>query len=270
VTCSRPIHWSRPEAVSTCWPRRDARGCPRLISGGTGKGDSAISCGRSSRRWGSQFCIGLVDDSGERTYATRQGVEGNLQRAELEAFVPAPSDAIYLSGYELGYQHGKTLASWFAELDASILTVFDPGPLAGELPRELLDSVVARADWVSMNRDEARALTGAESAEEASVVWRRSGRGPVVIRDGGRGCWLVGPDGVEHVPVPNPHAAPLDTSGAGDTHVGTFLAALARGESAQSAAYWANAAAALSVMRKGPASSPTHAEVAEAISARAD
>jgi sugar/nucleoside kinase (ribokinase family) len=47
-----------------------------------------------------------------------------------------------------------------------------------------------------------------------------------------------------------------DPNGAGDTHTGVFIAALARGESEPAAARAANAAAALAVTRRGPATAP--------------
>ena len=56
---------------------------------------------------------------------------------------------------------------------------------------------------------------------------------------------------------------------AGDTHTGTFIAALARGAREADAAREANAAAALSVTRRGPATAPTAAELASFLAARA-
>ena len=55
----------------------------------------------------------------------------------------------------------------------------------------------------------------------------------------------------------------VDTNGAGDTHAGVFIAALAHGADPLEAARRANAAAALSVTRPGPATAPTAAELAE-------
>ena len=53
----------------------------------------------------------------------------------------------------------------------------------------------------------------------------------------------------------------VDTNGAGDTHTGAFLAALASGASWSEAVRRANGAAALSVTRRGPATGPTVAEL---------
>jgi sugar/nucleoside kinase (ribokinase family) len=51
----------------------------------------------------------------------------------------------------------------------------------------------------------------------------------------------------------------VDTTGAGDTFAGVFIAALAEGLPPARAARRANAAAAFSVTRPGPATSPTRA-----------
>ena len=53
----------------------------------------------------------------------------------------------------------------------------------------------------------------------------------------------------------------VDTSGAGDVHVGASLAGLAQGLSWPNAVLLANRAAAYAVARAGPASGPTTAEL---------
>jgi sugar/nucleoside kinase (ribokinase family) len=85
----------------------------------------------------------------------------------------------------------------------------------------------------------------------------------VLVRTGPDGCLLAGPaaggDGV--AVVPGFAVAAVDTTGAGDTHTGVFLAALAAGAAPAAAARRANAAAAISVTRPGPATAPTAAEL---------
>lgn len=68
--------------------------------------------------------------------------------------------------------------------------------------------------------------------------------------------------GVEAVTVPGFPVGAVDTTGAGDTHTGVFLAGLLRGADPVTAARTADAAAALSVTRRGLATCPTAAEVA--------
>jgi sugar/nucleoside kinase (ribokinase family) len=87
----------------------------------------------------------------------------------------------------------------------------------------------------------------------------------VLVRTGPDGCLLAGPaagpgrDGP--VRVPGFPAAAVDTTGAGDTHTGVFIAALAVGADPAAAARRANAAGAISVTRPGPATAPTAAEL---------
>jgi sugar/nucleoside kinase (ribokinase family) len=213
------------------------------------------------------FCIGLVDNTGERTYATRPGVEGQMTRSELSRFSPRNIDAVYLSGYELLYKHASLIAECFAAIPSDVLTVFDPGPIVGDIPADLLELALRRADWTSLNRAEAEVVTGETGAHDAAVHWAVSaGTGSnAIVRDGANGCWLVTQAGtkgeiVDLVRVPVPPVLVVDTSGAGDCHVGAFVAALSRGHTPAGAALWANAAAARAVARKGPATSPTLSE----------
>ena len=61
----------------------------------------------------------------------------------------------------------------------------------------------------------------------------------------------------------------VDTNGAGDTHAGVLCAALAVGRTMRDAVRLANVAAAISVTREGPATSPTVEELGEALTGSA-
>jgi sugar/nucleoside kinase (ribokinase family) len=81
-----------------------------------------------------------------------------------------------------------------------------------------------------------------------------------VVRDGANGAWLALPGRTaRHIP-PHP-VRPVDTNGAGDTHVGAFVAALASGHAPATACRLANIAAALSTTKEGPATAPPLADV---------
>ena len=77
----------------------------------------------------------------------------------------------------------------------------------------------------------------------------------MVVRAGADGCVVVERGG-EPVAVPAFPAVAVDTTGAGDTHVGAFIAALARGLDPVEACRWANAAAAVVVSTRGQVSPP--------------
>ncbi|NJS37998.1 MAG: hypothetical protein HC783_02250, partial [Rhodobacteraceae bacterium] len=74
------------------------------------------------------------------------------------------------------------------------------------------------------------------------------------------GAWLALPgQAAQHVPAHK--VAAIDTNGAGDTHVGAFIAGLAAGHTAVDACRIANIAAALSITKSGPATAPRLTEV---------
>jgi sugar/nucleoside kinase (ribokinase family) len=204
----------------------------------------------------------MVEPGGERTFVTSPGAEAALTPTALAAVSAGSGDTIYLSGYALLHDANRAaLLAWLPGLPADARLVFDPGPLGAQVPAVALDHVERRADWWTGNAAEATALTGeAEPETAARVLARRTGRQGVLVRTGSDGCWLLA--GSAPVNVPGFAVQVVDTTGAGDTHTGVFVAALAAGADPGTAARQANAAAALSVTRRGPATAPTAAELA--------
>jgi sugar/nucleoside kinase (ribokinase family) len=226
--------------------------------------------------------IAIVDGGGERTFVTGSGAEACLTAADLAVVTARRRDVVYLSGYSfLRPASRSALLGWLEHLDDANLVIFDPGPLAGQIPAAALTSVLRRADWVTCNAREAAILTGEPEPFAAARVLAsqrapgageavRARRGGVLVRTGSDGCLLVRYDVVGYdlarsaaapVRVPGFRVAATDTNGAGDTHTGTFIAALASGGDEVEAVRLANAAAAFSVTRPGPAAAPTVAEL---------
>jgi sugar/nucleoside kinase (ribokinase family) len=217
----------------------------------------------------SGFVIGIVDAAGERTFLTSRGAEATLTAADLDLVHPGPRDAVYLSGYGLVHPANRAaLLGWLRGLADGRLVIVDPGPLVLSVPGDVLDAVLGRADWLTCNAREATLLTGSPDPLGAlRLLTARTGRVGVLVRTGPDGCLLghrTGP--AQH--VPGFAVSVVDTNGAGDTHTGVFLAALAAGEPEAAAARLANAAAALSVTKRGPATSPTRAELAHFLADR--
>jgi sugar/nucleoside kinase (ribokinase family) len=216
------------------------------------------------------FVIAVVDSGGERTFLTSRGAEAALTAGDLAGLTPAPRDAVYLSGYGLLHP-GNTdaLLGWLGRLGHDTVVFFDPGPLVGSIPADVLEVVLARADWVTCNARESTLLTGlADPRGAARALAERAGRRGVLVRTGSAGC-LIGYRDRDPLTVPGFRVDVLDTNGAGDAHAGTFIAALAGGAGHVAAARTANAAAALSVTRRGPATAPTATELAHFLAAAA-
>lgn len=209
------------------------------------------------------FVVTIVEPDGERTFLTSPGAEATLTAADLEPVAAVPGDAVYLSGYSLAHPANRAaLLGWLRSLRDGCPVIFDPGPLVRSVPAGAMNAVLGRADWLTCNAREATALTGCLDARAAvAALSQRYRRAGALVRVGPDGC-LLGRFGAEPVHVPGFRVDVLDTNGAGDTHTGAFLAALAAGEGETEAARRANAAAALSVTRHGPATAPAAEELA--------
>ncbi|MCX5534693.1 PfkB family carbohydrate kinase [Streptomyces sp. NBC_00006] len=212
------------------------------------------------------FCVALVDGGGERTFVTSFGVDARMTPDEAAAIGGAVrgGDLVQVSGYGLVMEvNGPLLAQMVAGLPDDVRVCFDPAPLVADIPAEVLEPVLARTDWLSCNAREAGILAGGADPREAAAALRGRlrDRAGVLVRADKDGCWLAAPGAGDVVHVPGFPVDAVDSNGAGDAHVGAFLALLGRGVDAVDAARGANAAAALAVTRRGPATGPTAEEL---------
>ena len=199
------------------------------------------------------YCITLVDAGGERTFVTVGGADAAVTSAELAAVRPDRQDAVYVSGYDLAYPGSRAaVGTWVAGLPDGPLVVVDPGPLVGDITDEVWRQVLPRTDVLTLNQREA--------AHEPTLRRHLRDSCIVVRRLGAEGAVLDRP-GAEPTHVPGVPVTVVDTTGAGDTHTGALLAALAHGLAWPDAIELANHAAAFSVTVRGGVAAPTLAQL---------
>ncbi len=207
-------------------------------------------------------CCVLVDPAGERTFVASDGAEGRMSREELDRIDFAGFDWTLLSGYALHYRGSRdAIRRWLKRADPIPRLVFDPSPVAGFLASEFLGAAVERALWISANEREATVLTGLLDPRDSAAALSegRPENGGAVVRSGADGCIVACGGRCTEIP---PHRVQVtDTNSAGDTHVGSFIAKLAETGQPETAALYANIAAAISTTKKGPATAPDSAEV---------
>ncbi len=194
----------------------------------------------------------LLEPDGTRTFVTYPGAEAEPSFADLAKVPFEPNDFLYISGYDLGYPiAGPVLGRFMEECLGDQRVIFDPGPLVADIPSSLLTEVLNKAEVTSCNGAEFQFLADSNHLIEV--------HGNLIVRDGPNGADVVTRSGSRHIPAPIVTA--VDSTGAGDTHVGAMIAELAEGASLEAAVYFANVCAAISVTRYGPAVGPTRAEV---------
>ncbi|RUZ77023.1 ribokinase, partial [Mesorhizobium sp. M7A.F.Ca.US.003.02.2.1] len=218
-------------------------------------------------------CVAMISSDAERTFVSWPGAESVLSLDMMAPVAVAPGDWVFTSGYTLSYPKSRdALTDWIEALPAGIPFVFDPTPVITDIPRPILSRVLARTTWLSCNTTEAAEIAGPGDVEGLAV--RLLGdhcpkAAGVVIRSGAKGCHIRLADGTAQT-VAGFKVTAIDTNGAGDTHIGAFVSALARGIPPFEAARYANAAAAISVTRHGGSSAPTDHQIQTFLSHAAD
>lgn len=211
-------------------------------------------------------CSVLVDTQGERTFISSDGAEGHVT-AETLAQIPFHNyDWTLLSGYTLHYKGARGALRGWLEGDAPVeKLVFDPSPVIAALKKDDVSAALSRAHWVSANVREAAVLTGLsdpKAAAEALAADRPEGGG-AIVRNGRSGCIVA--TGKHCETIPALPVNPVDTNGAGDAHIGSFIAELARTRDPLHSARYANAAAGLSTTVRGPATAPLREQIEQAM-----
>ena len=193
-----------------------------------------------------------VDTAGENTIIVDPAANATLRELTEPELAAVRDAGVVLAQLEIPVE--TVGAAFAAAQDAGGLTVLNAAP-ARDLPDELWPLV----DVLIVNEEEALALAGADSQDEAVAELLR--RVPeVVVTLGGKGALLAVRD-ADPVLVPAHEVQVVDTTGAGDTFCGVFGAARARGSAPSDAVRRAVAAAAVAVQRPGAVPSiPTAAE----------
>ena len=203
-------------------------------------------------------CTVLIDYTGERSFIASEGADGVVTDADLATLSLRPDDWLLLSGYALLYKGSRdALTRWLQSRPGRL--VFDPCPIIASIPETARAAALAAAHWISANRAEAEVLTGQRDPGRAAQMLADR-PGGAVVRDGAQGAWIATKDAAP-VHVPAHRVTVVDTNGAGDCHVGAFIAALAAGRPPVESCRMANIAAALSITRAGPATAPTLSDV---------
>ncbi|MGW2182006.1 ribokinase [Streptomyces sp. NPDC001732] len=188
----------------------------------------------------------VVDDTGANSIVVIPGANGTvtaLGPGEMAAIAGAELLLLQLELPMSAVIEGARVAH-----AQGVRTLLTPSPVQ-PLPSELLDCV----DLLIPNEHEAAALTG--FTDPCAAAQHLLGRVPaVVVTLGSKGC-LYAARGGEPVLFPAPEVTAVDTTGAGDTFVGTLAVALGERRPVPEALAWASSAAALCVQRPGASTS---------------
>jgi ribokinase len=184
-----------------------------------------------------------VDDQGENAIVLHGGANQSFSIADIESALNHNQQARYL----LMQNETNLLAEAFELAQAKgIKIVLNPAPMTDNIK----DLPLAKLDTLIVNRGEAEALCGAADIDQmAQQMAALAPQTRVVVTLGGDGAMLLANGEVTHMNSPSVDV--VDTTGAGDTFVGYFLAGVAEGMNDHDALQRACLAGSIAVTRQG-------------------
>jgi ribokinase len=206
----------------------------------------------------------LVDEAGQNLISVAAGANGQLTPRDLDNVPDAVFTAasIFLTSLETPLEtvkHGLQRAR-----RARLMTLLNPAPAS----RSIVDAgVLSLVDVLTPNAGEASLLTSDtrrsgehddKSALDSARKLQSLGCRQVIVTLGSEGCLVVD----ARTRISGRAVRAVDATAAGDAFNGALAVGLSEGRSLVEAARWANAAAALSVMKRGAQPSlPTRPEI---------
>ena len=197
-----------------------------------------------------------VNAQGENSIVIYGGANRMFTEEDINSIVSgfAPGDCLLVQN-----ETNNIPAMFRKAAENGLTVVFNPAPMNDEVREYPLDLV----DIFIVNRTEAEELFGENKLENIADTFRcRYPGAAAVVTLGGEGCLYADPHTKFHCPAID--VSPEDTTAAGDTFTGFFLAELMNSQDPGAAAELACRAAAVCVTRAGAANSiPSRGEIGE-------
>ena len=198
-----------------------------------------------------------VDRNGQNCIIVFSGENMHPSEADIDRILEdfGPEDAVLMQN-----ELYNTPLMMRKAADKGMTIIFNPSPISQEMLSYPLECV----SWFLLNEIEGEALTGETDPEKIlDGLASRFPRSSVVLTLGKNGAWAM--DQGQRFFQPAFEIKAVDTTAAGDTFTGFFLAAVSSGMPISAALRRAAFASSIAVSRKGAADSiPTAEEVTSA------
>ncbi len=196
-----------------------------------------------------------VDGNGENRIIIIPGANHEIEISKaIEAINSIPNLSVVIAQCEIKQE--VTIAAFKAAKSRGCTTILNPAPF-----QEISAALLELCDWIIPNETEFRELHGQLPTSDEILKSFRPGKNSIVTL-GSKGAVYISAAGQIHYAAA-PKVTAVDTTGAGDSFVGSFAFGLASGKDPVDAMKLGIAIASLSVTRKGAQSSyPNQTEIA--------
>ncbi|MBO5666017.1 MAG: carbohydrate kinase family protein [Firmicutes bacterium] len=180
-----------------------------------------IYVSRPERENGCCYC--MVEDGGERTFIVDHGVEYTFDESYLETIDTDTIDSVYVCGLEIEEVNGWDIIAYLKK-HPDYTVYFAPGARVMKIQPDRMEEMLALHPVLHMIAEESMDYTGKTTVEDAARVLFEKTQSPVIVTLGSRGSYCY--DGQQdHYAALVPAKSVQDTIGAGDSHIGSIMAA---------------------------------------------
>ena len=195
-------------------------------------------------------CYCLVEATGERTFLSYHGVEYTFEKEWMNSFCSDDFGLTYICGLEIEEPTGINIIEYLEE-HPNLQVFYAPGPRVLSVGEEKNRRILALHPILHINEQEALALSGAASVEDAAARLHAVTGNIVIITLGVCGTYCIDQSGETFLAPSVPAEHVVDTIGAGDSHAGAVIACLTMDMPLSEAVSYANLVAAAAVGVKG-------------------
>lgn len=198
-------------------------------------------------------CLVMITPDAERSMNTFLGISASLSKAELHAPAISAADYVYIEGYLVSSETGRSAAISLRRQaqDRGTLTALSlSDPAMVQFFRDgLLEMIGDGVDLLFCNREEAMGFTGTHDLESAAQSLQSYCK-TFAITCGAEGALVFDGEHSYHIDADSVKA--IDSNGAGDMFAGAFIYAISHGHDYQTAGRFASLAAGKVVTQYGP------------------
>ncbi|MCH4222488.1 MAG: PfkB family carbohydrate kinase [Solobacterium sp.] len=197
-------------------------------------------------------CYCLVDCHGDRTFMALHGAEYHFYPEWFARLDQSSFNAVYVCGLELEESTGSCILDFLQTLQGKEI-YFAPGARIMSIPRERMHAILQLSPVLHLNAKEASALLHQDSSDLKTLARQLYGltHNTVIITAGAQGCVCIHQGIIEEIPAV--FAAQVDGTGAGDSHLGTYIACRRQGMDERSALMQASKIASAVISQTGAA-----------------
>ena len=193
-------------------------------------------------------CYCFIEDTGERTFISYHGAEYLFEKDWFSLLNTDEFDSVYICGLEIEEQTGTNIIE-FLEKNPQLTVFFAPGPRLTVIEPDRIKRLFALSPILHVNETEAMEASKKSTVPEAAAELFSQTHNTVIITLGKDGCYYRDETGGHLIPAAP--ASQIDTIGAGDSHIGSVIACLQKGDALPEAIRKANLVAASVVGTSG-------------------